>query len=229
MTNLDSILKSRDVNLPTIVCLVKAMIFPVVIWIWELDSKESWMVKNWCLWSVVLEKTLGSPLDCKEIQPVHPKGDQSFVLIGRTDVEVETPILWPPDAKSWLIWKDPDSRKDLGQEEKETTAGEMVGWHHRLSRHEFVWTSRVRYGQGGVVCCGSWGCRESDMTEQLNRTYLEMFSRALFCGRAWHLPAGTWGVLCLPAAGGSCAQGPALEWGEWPHPSSPGSSCSPPT
>ena len=112
MTNLDSILKIRDLNLPTMVCLVKAMVFPVVIWIWELDSKESWMVKNWCFWSVVLEKTLGSPLDCKEIQPVHPKGDQSWVFIGRTDVEVETLILWPPDAKSWLIWKDPDSGKD---------------------------------------------------------------------------------------------------------------------
>ena len=98
-----------------------------------LDHKEGWVPKNRCLWTVVLEKTLESSLDCKEIQPVHPKGDQSWVFIGRTDVEAETPILWPPDVKSWLIWKDPDAGKDLGQEEKETTEDEMVGWHHRLN------------------------------------------------------------------------------------------------
>ena len=94
---------------------------------WDLDRKEGWTPKNWCFWTVVLEKTLESPLDCKEIQPVHPKGDQSWVFIGKTDVEAETPILWPPDAKSWLIWKDPDAGKDLGQEEKEVTEDEMVG------------------------------------------------------------------------------------------------------
>ena len=96
---------------------------------WELDYKESWVQKNWCFWAVVLEKTLESPLDCKEIQPVHPKGDQSWVFIGRTDAEAETPGLWPPDAKSWLIWKDPDAGKDWGQEEKGMTENEMVGWH----------------------------------------------------------------------------------------------------
>ena len=100
---------------------------------WELDYKESWVLKNWCFWTVVLEKTLESPLDCKEIQPVHPKGDQSWVFMGRTDVEAETPIFWPPDAKSWLIWKDPDSGKDWGQEEKGTTEDKMVGWHHQLN------------------------------------------------------------------------------------------------
>ena len=104
---------------------------------WELDSKESWAQKNWCFWTVVLEKTLESPLDCKEIQPVHPKGDQSWLFIGRTDVEAETPILWPPDAKNWLIWKDPDAGKDWGQEEKGTIEDEMVGWHHPLNGHEF--------------------------------------------------------------------------------------------
>ena len=104
------------------------------VWMWELDYKERWVPKNWCFWTVVLEKTLESPLDCKEIQPVYPKGDQSWVYIGRTDVEAETPIVWPPDAKSWLIGKDPDAGKDWGQEEKGTTEDEMAGWHHRLGR-----------------------------------------------------------------------------------------------
>ena len=107
------------------------------VWMWELDCEEGWVPKNWYLWTVVLEKTLESPLNCKVIQPVHPKGNQSWVFIGRTDVEAETPILWPPDAKSWLICKDPDAGKDWGQEEKGTTEDEMVGWHHRLNGHEF--------------------------------------------------------------------------------------------
>ena len=101
---------------------------------WELDYKENWAQENWCFWTVVLEKTLESPLDCKEIQPVHPKGDQSWVFIGSTDVKAETPILWPPDAKSWLVWKDPDAGKDWRWEEKETE-DEMVGWHHWLNGH----------------------------------------------------------------------------------------------
>ena len=105
------------------------------VWMWELDYKESWALKNWCFWTVELEKTLESPLDCKEIQPVHPEGNQSWIFIGRTDAE--TPILWPPDAKNWLIWKDPDAGKDWRQEEKGTTEGETVGWHHRLNGHEF--------------------------------------------------------------------------------------------
>ena len=139
---------------------------------WELDCEESWALKNWCFWIVVLEKTLESPLDCKEFQPVHPKGDQSWVFIGRTDVEAETSILWPPDAKSWLIWKDPDAGKDWRREEKGTTEDEMVGWHHQLNRHGFGLTPGVGDGQGGLVCCGSWGCKESDMTERLNWTEL---------------------------------------------------------
>ena len=114
---------------------------------WELDYKESWVLKNWCFWTVVLEKTLESPLDCKEIQPVHPKSSQSWVFIGRTDAEAETPILWPPDAERWLIWKDPDAGKDWGQEEKGTTEDEMVGWHHRLNGHEFGWFLGVGVGQ----------------------------------------------------------------------------------
>ena len=138
------------------------------VWMWELDYKESWEPKNWCFWAVVLEKTLESPLDWKDIQLVHPKGDQSWVFIGRTDVEAETPILWPPDAKSWLVWKDPNSGKDWGQEEKGTTEDEMIGWHHRLNGHGFEWTLGVGDGQGGLACCGSWGHKELDMAERLN-------------------------------------------------------------
>ena len=133
-----------------------------------IPDNECWAPKNWCFWTVVLEKTLESPLDGKEIQPVHPKGDQSWVFIGRTDVEAETPILWPPDAKSWLVWKDPDAGKDWGQEEKGTTEGEMVGWHHRLNGHGFGWTLAVGDGQGGLACCSSWGRKELDTAEQLN-------------------------------------------------------------
>ena len=126
--NLDSILKSRDITVPTKVCLVKAMVFPVVMYGCESwDYKESWAPKNWCFWTVVLEQTLVSPLDSKEIKPVNPKGNQSWILIGRTDAEAETPILWPPDTKNWLIWKDPDAEKDWRQEEKGMTEDEMVG------------------------------------------------------------------------------------------------------
>ena len=134
------------------------------IWMWELDYKESWVPKNWCFWSVVLEKTLESPLECKEIQPVHPKGDQSWMFIGRTNAKAETPVLWPLDAKSWLIWKDPDAGKDWGQE-KGMTEDEMVRWHHWLNGHDFGWTLLVGDGQGGLACCGSRGHKESDTTE----------------------------------------------------------------
>ena len=120
--------------------------------LWGPQWRTVW--KNWEL-TVVLEKTLESPLDCKEIQPVHPKGDQSWVFIGRTDVEAKTPILWPPDA-NWLIWKDPDAGKDWGQEEKGMTEDEMVGWHHRLNGHGFGWTPGVGDGQGGLACCSWW-------------------------------------------------------------------------
>ena len=134
MTNLDSILKSRDITLPTKVCLVKAIVFPVVMYVCELNYKESWVPKDWCFWTVVFEKTLEGPLDCKEIQPVHPKGNQSWIFTERTDAETETPILWPSDAKNWrLIWKDPDAGKDW-RLEKGTTE---VGRHHRLNGHKF--------------------------------------------------------------------------------------------
>ena len=146
------------------------------VWMWELDYKESRVLKNWCFWTVVLEKTLESLLDCKEIQPVHPKGDQSWVFIGGY-VEAETPIIWLPDAKSWLIWKNPDAGNDWGQKEKRSTEDEMVGWHHWLYGHEFGWVPRVGVGQGGLSCCSSRGRKESDMTEQLNWT--ELFEKTL--------------------------------------------------
>ena len=143
---------------------------------WELDYKESWALKNWCFWTVVLEKTLESLLDCKEIQPVYPKGSQfwfhwnsiSSQFIGRTDAEAETPILWPPDTKNWLIWKDPDAGEHWRQEEKGMTEDEMAGWHHRLNAHEFGWIRGVGDWQGGLASCDSWGCKESDTTEWLN-------------------------------------------------------------
>ena len=141
------------------------------VWMWEWDYKECWVPKNWCFWTVVLEKTLESPLHCKEIQPVHPKGHQSWVFFGRTDV---LDASGPPDAKSWLIWKNPDAGKDWGQEEKGTTEDEMGGWHHRHDGHGFGWTPGVGDGQGGLVCCGSWSRKESDTTEWLNWAELVM-------------------------------------------------------
>ena len=138
---------------------------------WELDCEESWAPKNWYFCTVVL-KTLESPLDYKEIQPVHSKGDPSWVFIGRPDAKAETPILWPPHVKSWLIGKDFDAGRDWGQEEKGTTEDEMAGWHHRLVGHESEWTPGVGDGQGGLVCSNSWGRKESDTTERLNWTEL---------------------------------------------------------
>ena len=142
------------------------------VWMWELDYKESWPLKNWCFWTVVLEKTFESPLNYKEIQVVHPKGDQPWVFFGRNDAEAETPIFWPPHAKSWLIGKDSDAGRDWGQEEKGTTEDEMAGWHHWLDAHESKWTPGVGDGQGGLVWCDSWGHKELDTTEQLNWTEL---------------------------------------------------------
>ena len=143
---------------------------------WVLDYKESWVPKNWCFWTVVLEKTLESPLDCKGIQPVNPKGNQSWIFIRRTDVEAETPILWPRDVKNWLIGKDPNAGKDWRQEEKGMTEDEMAGWHHRLDGCESEWTPRVGDGQGGLACCSPWGRKESDMTERLNWTDLSKWT-----------------------------------------------------
>ena len=127
---------------------------------------------NWCFWTVVLENTLESPLDCKEIKPVNPKGNQSWIFIGRTDVEAEAPVLWPPAAKNWLIGKDPDVGKEWKQEEKGMTEDEMVGWHHRFIGHEFEQALEVGDGQRSLVCCNPWGRKESDTTEWLNWTEL---------------------------------------------------------
>ena len=136
---------------------------------WVLDCEESWALKNWCFWTVALEKTLDSPLDCKNIQPVHPKVNQSWIFIGRTDAEAETP-LWPPDAKNWLIGNDPDARKAWGQDEKWMTEDEMVGWHHQLDGHVFEQALGVSDGQRSLACCSPWGRKGSDMTEWLNWT-----------------------------------------------------------
>ena len=149
MTNLDSILKSRDSPLPKKVHLVKAIVFPVVMYGWEeLDYKESWAPKKWCFQTVVLEETLESSLESKEIKPVNPKGNQSCIFIGKTDAEAETPIPWPPDTKNWLIWKDPDAGKDWSQEEKGMTEDEMAGWHHRLNGHKFELEQASGVGSG---------------------------------------------------------------------------------
>ena len=134
---------------------------------WGLDFKETQAQNNWCFWTVVLEKTLESPLDCKEIKPVNRKGSQSWIFIGRTNANVEAPILWPPESKDWLIGKDPDAGKDWGQEEKGMTENEMVEWHHQLDGHEFEQAPGVGDGRRSLVCCSPWGCIELDMTEQL--------------------------------------------------------------
>ena len=157
MTNLNSILKSYGFSSSH-------------VWMWDLDYKESWVLKNWCFWTVVLEKTLASPLDCKEIQPVHPKGNQSWIFIGRTDATAEAPIIWLPDVKNWLIGKDPDAGNDWRQEEKGMKEDEMVGWHHWCHGHEFEQALQVGDGQGILACYSPWGHKELGMTEQLNWT-----------------------------------------------------------
>ena len=152
MSKLDSVLKNRDITLSTKVCLVKAMVFPVVVY--RCESYEGWALKKWCFQTVVLEKTLVSPLDGKKIKSVNPKGSQSWIFIGRTDAEAEGPVLWPPDGKSWLTGKDPDAGKNWGgQKEKEATEDEMFGWDHRLNGHEFEETQWDSDGQRSLACC----------------------------------------------------------------------------
>ena len=173
MANLESILKSRDITLPSKVCLVKAMVFPV--WFFMYGC-ESWTIKKAehqridGFWIVVFEKILESPFDSKVMKSVNPKGHQPWIFIGKTDVE--TPILWPPDVKNWLIGKDCDARKDWRQEEKGTTEDKMVGWHHWLNGDEFEPAPGVGGGQGSLACCSPWGPRQSDVTEGLNWTEL---------------------------------------------------------
>ena len=146
------------------------LVFPVVMYGCELDHKEGWTPKNWCFWTVVLEKTLESPLDCKEIKPVHPKGNQLWIFTGRMDTEAEAPIFWPPEVKGQFIRRDSDAGKDWRQEEKGMTEDEMVGWYHRLNGHELQQDPGACDGQGSVVCCSPWGYKELDMTEWLNWT-----------------------------------------------------------
>ena len=133
---------------------------------WKLDCEESWVPKNSCFWTVVLEKTLESPLGCKEIQPVHSEGDQPWDFFGRNDAVAEAPVLWPPHVKSWLIGKDSDAGRDWGQEEKGKTEDEMAGWYYWLDGHQSEWTPGVGDGQGGLACCNSWGRKELDTTER---------------------------------------------------------------
>ena len=159
---------------------------------WELDCEESRAPKNWCFWTVVLEKTLESPLDCKEIQPIHSKGDQSWVFSGSNDAKAETPVLWPPHVKSWLIGKDSDAGRDWAQE-KWTTEDEMAGWYHRLDGCEFEWTPGVGDGQGVLACCNSWGRKELDTTEWLNWTELKWMQLKLFI---FSLPVLQWSGPC---------------------------------
>ena len=172
MTNLDSVLKSRDITWPTKVCVVKAIVFySGHVWLWDLNHKEGWALTNWCFWTVVLKKTLESPLDCKEIQPVHPKGNLSWIFIGRTDAEAETPMLWWLDANNWLIGKDPDGGKDWRQVEKGTTEG---GWMASLTQWTWVWVNSGD-GQGGLAYCSPWGCKELGTTERLNWKGIQTF------------------------------------------------------
>ena len=152
---------------------------------WELDCEESWAPKNWCFWTVVLEKPLESPLDCKEIQPVHSEGDQPWDFFGRNDAKAEAPVLWPPHAKSWLIGKDSDAGRDWGQKEKGMTQDEMAGWHHRLDGRESEWTPGDGDGQGGLACCDSWGHKEPDTTERLNWTELKVQLKHRFPWNNW--------------------------------------------
>ena len=177
MTNLDSIFKSRQYFANKGLSSQGCGFSCGHVWVWELDCEEGWVPNNWCFWTVVLEKTLESPLDCKEIQPVHSEGDQPWDLFGRNDAKAEAPVLWPPHAKSWLIGKDSDAGRDWGQEEKGTTEDEMAGWYHWLDGRQSEWTRGDGDGQGGLACCDSWGRKESDTTERLNWTELNWTER----------------------------------------------------
>ena len=196
------------------------------VWMWYLDHKEGWLPKNWCFWTVVLEKILESPLDCKEIKPVHPKGNQPWIFVGMTVAEVETPISWPPDVKSWLIGKDPHAVKDWRQEKKGTTGDEMVGWHHWLNGLEFEQAPGDGEGQGSLACCSQWGCKESDTPEQLknNNDGLEsacQCSRRMFHPWSGKIPHATehlklvshncWN-LCARSLWSTAREGHALQW-----------------
>ena len=179
MTNLDSISKAETLLCQQRLSSQGYAFSSSHVWMWELDYKGSWALNNWCFWTVVLEKTLESPLDCKEIQPVPSEGDQPWDFFGRNDAKAEAPLLWPPHAKCWLIGKDSAAGRDWGQEEKGTTEDEMAGWHHGLDGCESEWTLGDGDGQGGLACCDSWGRKESDTTERLNWTEQPIFKPIL--------------------------------------------------
>ena len=175
MTNLDSKLKSKKAYFADKGPYSQSYVFSSNhVWMWELDHKEDWAPKNWCFWTVVLQKTLESPLDCKDIKLVNPKGNQSWIFIGRTDAEAEASKLWSPDSKSQHIIKEPDAGKDWRQE-KGTTEDENVGWHHRLNGHEFEQARGDCERQGSLACCSPRGCKDSDMTERLNNNKERIF------------------------------------------------------
>ena len=166
-----SIFKSRDITLQKKVQYNESYAFSSChVWMWQLHHKEWWPMKNWWFWTVVLDKTLESPLDYKEVQQVNAKGNQSWIFIGRSDAEAEAPILWPTDVKKLLIRKDPIIGKDWRQEEKRMMEDEKAGWHHQLDGHELEPARGVGEGHGSLVCCSPWGCKESDMTERLKWT-----------------------------------------------------------
>jgi len=169
------------------------------VWMWELDCEEGWAPKNWCFWTMVLERTLESPLDCTEIQPVHSEGDQFWDFFGWNDAEAETPVLRPPHVKSWLIGKDSDAGRDWGQEENGTTEDEMAGWHHWLDGRESEWTPRVGDGQGSLACCNSCSRKESDTTEWLNWSELrapKLIRKMSLCSRKIFKSYKEWTCIC---------------------------------
>ena len=201
MTNLDRVLKSREITLSKKVCIVKAMVFPVVMYGYESWTiKQGQVLKNWCLWTVVLEKTLESPLDSKEIKPVNPKGNQLWIFTRRTDAEAKAPIFWPPDAKSLLFGKDPDAGKDWRQEEMGMTEDEMVGCHHWLKGHEFEQTPGDSEGQGRLLCCSSWGHSVGyDLVTEHHHHLLHLPP----CSKVWHTKLWLIKVLAVsPSYGG---------------------------
>ena len=165
MANLDNILKNRHYFANKGSSSQSYDFSSSHVWMWELDHKEGLVEKNWCFWTVVLEKTLENPLDSKGMKPANPKGNQPSIFIGKTDAEAETPVLWPSDVKSWLIRKDPDAEKDWRQEEKGMTEDKMVGWHRQLNGHEFEQALGNSEGQGGLACYSPWSGKELNLTE----------------------------------------------------------------
>ena len=207
MTNLDSVLKSRDITANKGPFSQNYGFSSSQVRMWQLDHKEDWVLKNWCFWIVVLGKTLKSPLDSKEIKPVNPKGNQSWIFIGSTDAEAETPVLWPPEAKSWFIRKDPNAVK-TEDKRRRGTEDEMVGWHHPLNGYEFEQIPGDSEGQGSLACCSPWGCKECNMTEGLNNNNSLVYGPALTSVYDyWTNHSFDYTDLCWQNAVGHCGSG----------------------